>query len=152
MKACFITIFLVFGSLGVVLNGCNDANFPVAVVNEPDITSETYLVSLESSAIYPSLAAAGEDIVVRRGAGVFPSGFYRVTFSGGAMSEFFWSSSSSEVTITVPYGAISGPFGFTVGAAPSNGGYYSGAIANEFKAYTVKAPGLIVKQEINNSF
>lgn len=152
MKACYVLVVFAFVISAGFINGCNDAVFPVAVVNEPDIISEPSLVYLEAEAVYPASAPVGSEIVVRRGAGTFPSGFYRVTFSGGAVSEFFWPSSSAEVTITVAPGSISGPFGFTVGASPNDGTYYGGAYADSFRAYAIKAPGLIVESDGNFSF
>ena len=152
VKTCYIFIVLVFVLFAGLINGCDNATFPLAVVNEPDLTSEPSLIYLEASALYPASSPVGGKVLVRRGAGVFPSGFYRVTFSGGAVSEFFSPSSVSEVTITIPDGAISGPLGFTVGAAPADGTYYSAGYVGNFQAYAIKAPGLVVESDGSFSF
>ena len=152
VKTFYVLIVLVFVLFTGLINGCDNTTLPLAVVNEPDLISEPSLVYLEASVLYPASAPVGGEVLVRRGAGVFPTGFYRVTFSGGAVFEFFLPSSSSEVAITIPEGAISGPLGFTVGAAPADGTYYGAGYAGRFQAYAIKAPGLVVESDGSFSF
>ena len=135
-----------------LVTGCNNQTLPIAIIDENEPSAESFLVELEASSINPSMAMVGEQVTIRRGSGTFPAGFYRVTFTGGAETNFFSSGSSSDIVVTVPSGALSGPFGFTVGAAPSDGVDYGGPSSATFRAYTIKAPGLVVESDGSFSF
>lgn len=75
---------------------------------------------------------------------VFPSGIVNVTFSGTGRVEFDLPEPTSELKVRVPFGTVSGPFGFTISGRRSIALENALPTSNLFQAWRVEAPGFRV--------
>ena len=69
--------------------------------------------------------------------------FARFTFSGNGAVEVVLERASNTITVAVPPGSISGPFGFTI-AGRSENYKYAFPTADAFEAFSVDFPGFRV--------
>lgn len=139
--------FVGVGLLVMVLQGCNDLMLPAGTLGatEPDTVAAT--VQLEADQIYPTQGPVGTEVAVFGRGRVFPTGFYRVVFTGGAQVEFFQAAATGTLTVDVPVGARSGPFGFIVGSSPSSSGVsYAPPSPDGYASYSVRDPGFRVTE------
>jgi len=136
--APFVIGFLVV----IAIHGCNDITLPAGELAGSTAIDEPALHVLEPSQVHPTSAQEGDDVTVFGGHLLFPTGYYRVTFTGGTTVEFFQATATSALTIEIPSGATSGPFGFIVGSRTGNGVTVGGASPDGFATYTVREPGI----------
>jgi len=149
MARRFIFVASLVSVVLIAILGCDDIALPVGDI---DIGGDagvplTDMHIIEADQVYPPEGPVGSEISVY-GKGVsFPTGFYRVVWSGGAENQFFQAHAASVLVLEVPAGARSGPFGFVVGGRPQDGHEIAGPTPDGFVTYTVRDPGFRVTDE-----
>ncbi len=128
--------------LVLAIHGCDNIALPAGSIGEADEIIEKQNFIFESDRVYPTEQEVGKEFTVFGQGHTFPTGFYRVTFTGGSTYTFFQASATANLTIEVPVGARSGPFGFIVGAEPSSGHEISQPTPDGFYTYSIKDPGI----------
>lgn len=138
----------------VTLYGC-DKEWPEMPFSEIDtavVDRSGEVELLAQDQFYPSSVEIGEEITIQGKGIVFPAGFVRFSFSGQGSVEIINENASSSLTVAVPAGTISGPFGFTI-AGRSDRYQWSFPTSDLFHAYTVDFPGLTIEgQERSRPF
>ena len=137
-------LLIVSSLLVMAIHGCNDLALPAGSLGEVEVLEEPILEMLEADRVYPAEQEIGKEFTVFGQGMEFPSGFYKVTFSGGVSYEFFQAKATGNLTLELPVGARSGPFGFTVGSRPSSGPVVGAPSTDGFASYSVKDPGIRV--------
>ena len=137
-----MAILMFSGLLVLAIHGCDNIALPAGSIGEPEVIEQQQSFVLEADQVYPREQKIGHEITVFGRNHTFPTGFYRVTFTGGTTYEFFQASATSNLTIEIPVGARSGPFGFIVGAEPNSGHEMSQVTTDGFYTYSIKDPGI----------
>jgi len=143
-RSTWCTLALLLGL--IALHGCDDIIMPAYDFGggEPALAQE--FIVLEADQVYPREGPVGTEIIVFGRGRAFPSGFYRVVFTGNVISEFYQAVPTNELAIDIPTGARSGPFGFVTSGRPHTGVEISSPSADGQLNYTVREPGFIVTQ------
>lgn len=147
-KLCMMISLRHAGLLAVtvylVASGCG--NLPaIPTIDEvrtvPDNSQSHVLAQTQFS---PQEGPVGTLITIFGRGDTFPAGIVNMTFSGTGRVEFDLPAESSEIKVRVPFGTISGPFGFTISGRRAIALDNALPSSNVFEAWRFEAPGFRV--------
>ena len=107
----------------------------------PDSSQVTVLAQTQFT---PKSGPIGTTITINGNGTVFPAGIVAFAFSGTGGVQFDQPNPTSQMQVAVPFGTVSGPFGFTISPRSTTILDNSLPSSNLFQAWRFGAPGFQV--------
>src|ERR1051325_378504 len=110
----------------------------------PDMSQSTLL---GQNQFEPLQGPIGTILTVHGHGVVFPAGYVHFQFSGTGAVDFNQEQPTADLKVQVPFGAASGPFGFSIAARAFQELNNSLPSSNVFQAWRIGEPGFRVTQD-----
>ena len=144
MKLSLRRIALLAGTVYVVASGCgNDP--PVPTIDQIRVVpNNSQVTTLDQTQFSPKAGPVGTVITIQGRGVLFPAGIVNFSFSGTGGVQFDNPDPTEQLAVTVPFGSVSGPFGFTI--SPRSAQILDNSLpsSNVFQAWRFEAPGFLV--------
>lgn len=127
----------------LVASGCGNVPRIPTLDQIRDVPDSDQLTILPAQQIEPRSGVIGSFVTVYGKGEVFPRGFVSAVFSGGARTDFELDEPTQRLSIRVPVGANSGPFGFTISGRSRTLENFL-PTAEVFRSFQVEFPGFTV--------
>jgi hypothetical protein len=140
----FAPIAVVAGA--VAFAGCGNLTSVPTIDQVRTVPDGSQVKVLSQTQFEPKEGPIGSVLTVHGRGVVFPGGIARFQFSGTGAVEFDVPEATQTIRLRIPFGTISGPFGFTIAGRRSNTLENSLPSSNVFEAWRFEAPGFRVTQ------